>query len=459
MDSSPKSFPVSRYLQSVKRLVTEKIPPVWVHGVISQLTVRGRLCYLSLSEYAENDVRPIASLSLYLYAQELEAFNQRLARLPQPFALSTELKVSLLLQADFYIPQGKFQAKVLDIDPVHTLGELALTRQAILRRLEQEDLRERNRKLSMPLLPLRIGLVTAPGSAAYHDFVTTLATSGFAFEVIPAWARMQGNESEGTILEAMGNLLQAPNLDVLCIVRGGGSKTDLNYFDSEALCRAVALCPVPVLTGIGHEVDQSLMDLVAWKACITPTDCAKFIIACVEDAWTLAQERAQEIVRLARLRVERESGRILVAQQKLQRGLPGRITRELERENAFSRSLQKSLRLRLEQEQARQLRNRIGLRQGSSKILSMAKLSLRPWQDRISQTSTALLGQTSLRLDILGERIRAADPARILRQGYSIATGPDGKVLRSAAQTQVGMELRIRLARGEIHTQVLESRS
>lgn len=429
-----KSFPVSKYLSSVKRLVTEQIPAIWVHGVISQLTVRDRMCYLSLSEYLEGDVRPVASLSLYMYSGELEALNEKLEKLPQPFRLGADLKVSLLLQADFYIPQGKFQAKVLDIDPIFTLGELALTRQAILKRLDSEGLRARNRALPMPAVPLRIGLVTAPGSAAYHDFVKTLESSGFAFEVFPAWARMQGNETESTILAALGQLAVVPHLDVVCIVRGGGSKTDLNYFDSEALCRAVALSSVPVLSGIGHEIDQSLVDLVAWQACITPTDTAKILVGRVQSSWDEVCRLVQDVAKLARLRMVRENARFQGVVKGILRGLPGRMMRE-------HQSLD---------------RNALGLKNGSWKILGMAQLGLNPWSGRLKQSIALRKQAASSHLDLLAEKIHAADPMRIVRRGFSITTGSDGKPIRSACDLVEGAELHTRFAWGDVRSRVLK---
>ena len=396
------------------------------------MTVRDRMCYLTLSEYAENDVRPLASLSLFLFSADLEALNFRLSQLPQPFSLASDLKVSLLVQADFYVPQGRFQAKVLDIDPVYTLGELALTRQAILKRLDAEGLRDRNRRIAMPKVPLRIGLVTAPGSAAYHDFTTTLTESGYAFEVVAAYARMQGNETESTILIAMGQLLQRRDLDVICIVRGGGGKADLNYFDSEALCRAVALCPVPVLTGIGHEIDQSLVDLVSWKACITPTDSAKFLVRYIEEAWSEVIGLVEGVVKSTRLRIEREQGRFRGMLQGLSRRLPGRFARERERQVRAIKDIQRGLRQRLETEGRVLERNRLGLKQGSHKLLEMSRL----------------------RFELIQEKVKAADPMLVVRRGYSITTGRNGKLVRSPEDAEVGTELVTRFAWGSLRSQV-----
>lgn len=327
-----KTYSISKYLTAVKRLVSEQIPTIWVHGVITQMQERGRMLYLSLAEYAENDVKPVATLPLFIFSSDFAAIQNKLNALPSPFDLRPELKVNLLIQADFYVPQGKFQGRVLDVDPVYTLGEMALTRQAILERLTREGLRDRNGALPLPVVPLRVGLITGEGTAAFNDFMSVLAQSGFAFQVVPAWARMQGAETENSILTALGTLLKDRQLDVVCIVRGGGSRTDLNFFDSEALCRAVALFPIPVFTGIGHEIDRSLLDLFAWESRITPTDCAKFLVQRVSEAWESTQalgqgiaQRTQDKLRYAWLRIEG-------AKDQIKRSVTQRVSREHERQ-------------------------------------------------------------------------------------------------------------------------------
>jgi len=455
MSEPKKSFPISRFLQGVKRLITEKIPEVWVHGVISQLTVRDRMCYLTLAEYTENDVRPVATLGLFLYTMELDSLNAKLSNLPKPFQLAVDLKVSVLVRADFYVPQGKFQAHLLDIDPVFTLGELALTRQAILKRLDQEGLRTRNSQLCMPPLPLKVGLVTAPGSAAYHDFMNVLSQSGYAFEVITAGARMQGNETESSVLAAFGSLLQHKDLDVLCIVRGGGSKTDLNYFDSEALCRSVALAPMPVLAGIGHEIDQSLVDMVAWRSCITPTDTAKFLVGCVDASWVATEQLVLSIAKHARLRLERERGRHRQVAQGLSRALPGRMAQEQERIRRSGRELRRSVQLRLQAEHATWLRNRQGLGQGVLKIIGMAELSLAPWKGRLQQSYSLRAQQASMHLEILTERVKAADPERVVRRGFSLTLDAQGRAVTHKDQVAAGSQITTRFAWGEVRSKVL----
>jgi exodeoxyribonuclease VII large subunit len=395
-----RSWPISKYLQSVKRLLASQVPRLWVHGVVSQINERGKAVYITLAEYAPGDVRPQATLQLLVWASDYAVLRQKLE-------IEPELKVRFFVESDFWVPSGSFRAHILDIDPAYTLGELALTRQAILARLTAEGLLRKNAEKPFPLLPLRVGLVSAEASAAYQDFCSTLAASGFPFQVLFAGARMQGAETEATVLAALGRLRACAGLDAVCVVRGGGGKADLNYFDSEALCRAVADFPVPVLTGIGHEIDSALLDLVAWQKCITPTDCAKVLVARAEAARLRAFVAVGEVGRLARLRLQGEHSRLALCARSLSR-VPACFERERERAR----------------------RNADGLRLGVGKIVAYQKMSL----------------------ELLAEKVMARDPARQLERGFSLSFDSAGRLLRSARGAQAGERISTRFADG-----VLES--
>lgn len=292
-----KPYNVSQYNTAVQRYLVGKVPQVWVHGVITQLNVRDKVAYITLGDFEIGNTRPKATIQAFMWTSELEKYHQRFQELPTPFELKAELKVSVLLKAEFYIPFGKFQPKVLDIDENFTLGELAQARKQILEGLQRDGLLDKNKSLELSSIPLKIGLITAPNSAAFNDFTKTLMASHFSVQIDFHEAKMQGEQTEATLLEALERLKKY-RLDVVCIVRGGGAKTDLIYFDSDAICRAIAHYPIPVLTGIGHEIDQSLADLVSYKNLITPTDCANYLVQRLEEAYSEVLELQQNIVGL-----------------------------------------------------------------------------------------------------------------------------------------------------------------
>ena len=428
-----KSFSVGKYLQAIKNKI-DGTPAVWVHGVITQIQNRDKVVYLSIAEFIEGDVKPKATLSLFIFRHEYDKLTLKLASLEKPFVLKQELKVCFLIQADFYIPYGKFQCKILDIDPKYTIGELALTKEAILSRLKKENLLMKNASLPFPDLPLKVGLITGEGTAAYHDFTTKLKDSGFCFQVIPAYAKMQGNETENTILIALANLRETEGIDVVCIIRGGGSKTDLNYFDSEVLCRAIANYPIPVLTGIGHEIDNSLLDLVAFQHCITPTDTAKYLIDIVSSAWQKTKDLALEIASRVQSKLPYEQERNLRIREAFERSVSKIVLREREFQNSFFRELKKIPGRLLNQEKQILERYTEGLKNGTRKILELAKKNT----------------------EVVSLRIQGNDPKTILAKGYSITLDEKGHPIKNISGLEKGKAIKTQLAAGVIHS-IVES--
>ncbi|MCQ2099967.1 Exodeoxyribonuclease VII large subunit [Fibrobacter sp. UWH9] len=422
-----KSFTVTQYLTSLKKRV-EETPSVWVRGVITRMTVKPNIVYISIADFVEGSVKPVAALDLTCFASRFAYILAKIQSFEQPFELREELKVSLQIKADLYIPTGRLQAQILDIDPVYTVGELALTKSAILKRLAVEGLLEKNKSLDLAEMPMRIGLITGEKTAAFKDFTSKLSDSPFAFKVMTVYAKMQGEETEKSVLAALEKLAREPSLDVVCIVRGGGSKTDLNYFDSEALCRAVANYHIPVFTGIGHEIDKSLLDEVAYQSCITPTDTAKRIIDRVNDGWNKMLVAAQNVAIGAKDAILRENQTLANAGARLQQKVTAKIQNEKTKLAVCGSNLKRDLNYIIRDESARLDRNTEGLKQGSRKILDLAK-------------SKFTLSEV---------RVKAADPATTLAKGYSLTLDAAGKFIRNASQLKAGDKMTTRLRDGEV---------
>jgi exodeoxyribonuclease VII large subunit len=497
-EAGPKVFSITQYSRSVERLLKTRVPRIWVKGVITQLNQRGKIAYLTLGEFEEGDARPRAVLEVTMWTSELEIYNFRFANLAIPLTLRVELKVALLLEANFYVPSGRFQPRVVDIDEKFTIGELSLTRQKILERLHKEGLVQRNKGRSLIDWPLRVGLITAPGSAAYHDFTTVLLQSGFSFRIAFAGAKMQGEATEATVLQALERL-QGLTLDVICIVRGGGAKTDLVYFDSETICRAIAACRVPVLTGIGHEIDNSLADLVAYANKITPTDCAKYLEGRVGECYGRLAEMAGALSEAWRMECQQHWHELSQRAAALKHQWEGRRATEEMRCREKARALGSGSRQKLRTEGDRLWRNRIGLRRGPRKILRLQRLrfanktqamdhawrrlksgsenGLREKYLRLREKSESLLAREGDRrsqtrrllgswwrqgvragkdaLALKDRLIQAADPARLLALGFSLLRSKDGKPIRSIAQVTAGDVIVSQLKDGAVESRVV----
>ena len=431
MDQPVRTFSVMQYMTSIKNKLAET-PAVWVHGVITRLTDKGKVVYISIADFEEGNVKPIATVDLTCFAGQFAALRAKTESAATPFTIKEQLKVCFQIKAEVYIPSGKLQAKILDIDPVYTLGELALTRMAILKRLASEGLLEKNKLLPLPQMPLCIGLITGENTAAYKDFTTRLEASPFRFTVVTAFAKMQGNDTESSILAALDTLRDNDEIDIVCIIRGGGAKTDLNYFDSEILCRAVANYPIPVFTGIGHEIDRSLLDEVAGVYCITPTDCAKRIVEIAQESWSKLIETAKNIANATRLTLANCTQLLNNAGHRLGQKVSARIQGEKTRHAVIRSTLQKDSRFLIKEERARLDRDTEGLHQGSRKIFDLAKT----------------------RFELFETRVKGADPQKILAKGYTLTLDKNGKFVRNASQLAHGDLLQTRFKDGVVESVV-----
>ena len=239
---------------------------------------------------------------------------------------------------------------------------------------------------------------------------------------------MQGNETEESIIAALELLQSDPNLDVVCIVRGGGAKTDLNFFDSEALCRAVANYPIPVFTGIGHEIDRCLLDEVAYLSCITPTDCAKRLVERVTDSWNKMTDAMAGIADGARELLTESNKQLGTMGNQLQQKVLGLIQNEKSKHTLIAASIKKDTAFYIKSEHERLNRNKEGLKQGSRKILDLAKSEF----------------------ELFNEKVKNADPKTTLSKGYSLTLDANGKFIRKASQIKSGDTIKTRLADGEV---------
>lgn len=427
MESENKSFSVTQYLKSLK-LRVEDTPAVWVRGVITQINEKPNIAYLSLADFKEGSVTAESTISLFCFASKYASIRGKTENYSQPFVIKEELKVCFLIKADLYIPYGKLQAQILDIDPIYTLGELALTKSAILKRLALEGLLQKNKQVPLAEIPLRIGLITGKGTAAYKDFTTKLSASPFAFKVKTSYAKMQGAETESSVLESLRILTQDETLDVICIIRGGGSKTDLNFFDSEALCRAVANSPIPVFTGIGHEIDRSLLDEVAYQSCITPTDTAKQLIDRVADRWNKMLGLAQGIALRTKESLVQFNKDLVSKGNRLQQKVNAMLVKESTRISIVQSSLQRNTQYIFKTEQERLSRNAEGLRQGSRKILDLEKS----------------------KFQLMELKVKTADPETTLAKGYTLTLSASGKFIRNASQLKPGDSLTTKFKDGTV---------
>lgn len=278
---------------------------VWVRGEVQGWNGRGNHAYFRLVEDGPDGK---ASIDVAWFAFQRTKLRPLMANAGLDFG--DGLKVRIFGTVDFYAPNGRISLKMSDVDPRYTLGELALERDALLRRLKEQGLFDANRRHMLATVPLRVGVVSSIGSAAWHDFTAEIERSALGFHLVAVDVRVQGDDAPDMVAAALDQLGGRDDLDVLVVIRGGGSKTDLAAFDTETVARAIARCGLPVFTGIGHEIDVSVADEVAHRSFKTPTAVAGALIERVltwvqatEATWTSIAHRAERALEQADARL------------------------------------------------------------------------------------------------------------------------------------------------------------
>ncbi len=243
---------------------------------ISELRESRGHAYLELSEKSDDDsviAKARATIWARTYGMLKSYFESSTGH-----RLESGIKVLIVVQVVFHEVYG-FSLNIIDIDPTYTIGEIERKRLMIIKKLEEEGVTEMNKELDFPLVPQRIAVISAETAAGFGDFKNQLQKSPFQFTIKLFKAAMQGEETENSVVDALERIFEEEdNFDLAVIIRGGGSKSDLAWFDSYKIAVNIAQFPIPVLTGIGHERDQSISDLVAHTALNTPTAVAEYLV-------------------------------------------------------------------------------------------------------------------------------------------------------------------------------------
>ncbi len=364
---------------------------------------------------------------------------------------------------DFYGPAGRLQLIVDEVDPLFTLGLLERRRRQNLAALAEAGLLELNRQQPLSAVPLDVGLVTSEGSAAFHDFLAGLAESGYGFRVHFVHAAMQGREAERQVAAALGDIAFAGlrpdssglQLDAIVLIRGGGSRTDLAAFDSRAVAEAVARCPLPVLTGLGHEIDQSIADRVSHAAFKTPTKVAEFLIERVAVAERSVDACQAALGQLAE-RGLRRARRQLKGTERLAQVARLRLETAARAVHDAGRTCGRISRRRLRE--ARRATTELSRRLATSAPRLVGRQRSRP-----AQVSQRLVDVTSGRLREVEAMLRGVArvcselaPERVLERGYSITRDQADKIVREPRQVEPGDLIVTTLASGALNSRVEE---
>lgn len=401
---------------------------VWVRGEIQGWSERGPHAYFRLAETVDG---ARAVLNVQFFANVRARLRPALAS--SGVRLADGLRVRIFGALDFYAPSGQLGLKMTDIDPRFTLGDLALQRDAVLQRLATSGLLEANKARSLSIAPLRVGVVTSIDSAAWADFRHEIERSGLGFRLLVTDTRVQGDAAPAQLSRAIRTLGARTDLDAIVVIRGGGARSELATFDDEAVATAIARCPLPVLTGLGHETDRAIADEVAHLALKTPTACAAALVERVTATWARAEGSWSAIVRSATLAVRDSEVAVDDVASAIARRTSAAVERSSERLAGRTARLQLAVPGTLDRAAAR---------------LERASGAIRRVPPRVEQEARHLDGLTA--------RVRLLDPVHTMARGWSITRLVDGTVVRDAAALSPGAEIITTFATGSVHSTVEE---
>lgn len=389
----------------VREAIEDTLPAsYWVRAELSECRESRGHCYMELVEKDAGSHTPVARASAKCWRSTWGGVRLRFERITgQP--LRAGLQVMLLVHAQFHEAYG-FSWIVDDINPEFTLGDMERRRREIVAQLKAEGVFDLNRELEFPLLTQRVAVISSATAAGYGDFCRQLEDNAhglrFHGELFPAI--MQGEQVEQSVIAALEAIYaRQDDFDVVVIIRGGGATADMSGFDTLALAENVAQFPLPIITGIGHERDECVLDMVAHTRVKTPTAAAALLVEHQYDVLMLVMGSSEAVMR-------RAHDRLMEARTQVQR-LAAMLPLQ------FSRCLR---------------RHELGL-------------------DRLLTAATNAARQAILRrqhtLELLAMRVQAADPQRILDRGYSLTT-LNGHAVKDAAQLPAGATVHTRLAHG-----------
>lgn len=413
----------------VRRTIELGLPgQLWVEAELAEARESRGHCYMELIQKDDSTNTPVARASAKCWRQTWMMLRAHFERTTGQM-FHAGMKVRLRVYAQFHEAYG-FSWIVTDIDPYFTVGDMARRRQEIVRQLKTEGVFDLNRELDFPMFAQRIAVISSETAAGYGDFCNQLADNdyGFSFTTRLFPAVMQGEQVEQSVIAALDRINRCSDeFDCVVIIRGGGATSDMSGFDTLPLAENVANFPLPVITGIGHDRDESIIDMVAHTRVKTPTAAAALLISRLKATADLIDSCRERVLRAVSRRMETERMRLGRLSERIPTLFSVVRTRHESRLEIMQRRLTAAITRRLTAEHHR---------------VETLTQSLAPLTERRMTAERH-------RLDMLAQRAKALDPTLLLRRGYSI-TLHQGRAVRDAGELKPGDEIVTRLATGSI---------
>ncbi len=407
-------------------ITTDLSMEYWVEAELSEVReVRGH-CYMELVQKDMFSNTPVAKASAKCWKSKWMYVRPKFEQITGQY-LHTGMKVMLKVYADFHEAYG-FSWIVTDINPEYTLGDMAKKRMHIIEQLKREGVFDLQKELEIPMFAQRVAVISSQNAAGFGDFTRQLTDNsyGFKFQVELFPAIMQGEGIEGSVIAALDAINERlDEFDVVVIIRGGGATSDMSGFDTLALAENVANFPLPIITGIGHDRDESVLDMISHTKVKTPTAAAALLVEHLEVVWQMLMEAENELVTVAQHRIENEKQRLSHIAEKIP------VLFSLVKTH-YENVLDKLL---------------MTISSMINEKVSSEKHNVLLMEEKIKPLVDVRLQREKHHLMMLEQRVKALDPEILLKRGYSI-TLCKGKVVVDASMLKSGDEVETKVRKG-----------
>lgn len=429
MENSKGAVTLLEFQQMISNTIRMKpeLQARWVIAELSDVRVSGGHCYMELVE-KDSAGGTRAKMRAMIWSSLFMGLRSKF-HAATGSDIRSGLKVMVRGSANHHNVYG-LSFVISDIDPSYTMGDMERLRREILDRLAREGVAGSNRSLGLPPVLQRIAVISAPGAAGYGDFMNQIGLNPDGFVIYPMLfpAVMQGDRTVPSVLDCLDRIEQALDFwDCVVIIRGGGATTDLNGFDNYELARRVATFPIPVVVGIGHERDRTVLDELACVRCKTPTAVAAFIIDRMREYYARVADLVRRVARYDREALKGEHMRL----SNLEQTVPSQVKQKVMRERLRIRDLV------------------AGVERGAASRVRREETRLDKDLLRIFSATSGAVRREEMRLEKLDSMVRVLSPENILRRGYSI-TRIGGKSIRDASVVKPGEVIETRLANGTL---------
>lgn len=449
-------------LSEVQELISESISErfreqFWLTAEISEIKINySGHCYLELVEKGEGKEDITARVRAIIWSRQ--------ARFILPYFetttgsnLSEGMKILIKAGVEYHKLYG-LSLVISDIDPAYTIGEIAVRRSIVLKKLQEEGVAEMNRELEFPLFPGRIAVISSETAAGYTDFRDQLAGNSYLynFQVTLFPAVMQGKETSASVRSAMNSIFEKIEMyDIVVIVRGGGSQADLSWFDDYEIAYMITQFPVPVLTGIGHEKDISVSDMVAYSYLKTPTAVADYIIERTNDTELYLEslgrrisERAGQMIRDLDNSVNNQMGRLKPA-------VNTAVSKNNQLLAKHSLKIQSAARIMIIHHNNRLRHATINIKPASKRMLDLFAARINIASITFRSSPLKLLTENLVLIENIEKAVGYLSPESVIKRGYSI-TKLNGLIIKDISQIKKGDRVTTIIHKGKFESEVFD---